>query len=430
TPDPRPPAPAVAVRGRRADGRAPRGARGQRDHPAHRRRGCGAAQGRHRRRVVPARERRPHAPDPDRRHRVPLRIGRLRRRDDRPSGLLRVRGAPSQRRGEEPAPSRPRHLDHLGDTMNTNRRKIGEFEVVEFVDDGQIESLRTKLDVDVPLELHWTWEYGSEVEELRALYERGKRGQWNAEEDLDWSIPLPRDEWFQPRIGASLLSSLLTEMGADEATCREAAWDEFSHLISQLLHGEQAALQLCGQLVNCCPTMDQKWYAGSQVIDEVRHVEVFSKFLQRKMGVVHPIEPTLKVLLDKLLAAPTWQTKCLGMQTLFEGMGVGIMDLIQRTNTNPLIKEIIHRVHHDEARHAAFGILTMRRLVRESDAEMRIELEDFAFSILATLNANQQLDMLHPLGPKSALDPEARRQATRPWGQWSFVNSEPSMQPA
>ena len=30
-------------------------------------------------------------------------------------------------------------------------------------------------------------------------------------------------------------------MGADEATCREAAWDEFAHLISQLLHGEQAA---------------------------------------------------------------------------------------------------------------------------------------------------------------------------------------------
>jgi hypothetical protein len=311
--------------------------------------------------------------------------------------------------------------------LESNRRKIGDFEVVEFVDEAQVESLRTRLDVDVPLELHWTWEYGSEVEELRALYERGKKGQWNAEEDLDWSTPLPRGEWFMPQIGASLLSSLLTDVGADEATCREAAWDEFSHLISQLLHGEQAALQLCGQLVNCCPTMDQKWYAGSQVIDEVRHVEVFSKFLQRKMGVVHPIEPTLKVLLDKLLAAPTWQTKCLGMQTLFEGMAVGIMDLVQRTNTNPLIKEIIHRVHQDEARHAAFGILTMRRLVKESDPETRIELEDFAFNILETLNANQQLDMLHTLAPKYGLDPEAVVQATHNWEEWSFVNSEPYM---
>ena len=89
--------------------------------------------------------------------------------------------------------------------LESNRRKIGDFEVVEFVDEEQIESLRKKLDVDVPLELHWTWEYGSEVEELRALYERGKRGQWNAEEDLDWSTPLPRDEWFMPQNGASLL---------------------------------------------------------------------------------------------------------------------------------------------------------------------------------------------------------------------------------
>ena len=178
-------------------------------------------------------------------------------------------------------------------------------------------------------------------------------------------------------------------MGADDATCREAGWDEFAWTFSQLLHGEQAALQLCGQLVNTCPTMDAKWYAGSQVIDEVRHVEVFSKFLHRKMGVIHPIDPTLKVLLDKLLAAPTWKTKVLGMQTLFEGMAVGIMDLVKRANTSPLIDDIITRVHQDEARHAAFGILSMRRIVQESTPEEMAQMEDFAFGILETLNANQ-----------------------------------------
>jgi hypothetical protein len=311
--------------------------------------------------------------------------------------------------------------------LRDNRKQIGDFEVVDIVDEQQIANLRTKLDVDVPLELHWTWEYGSEVEELRALYERGKRGQWNAEDDLDWSIPVPKDEWFMPQIGASLLSSVLTSMGADEATCRDAAWDEFSHLISQLLHGEQAALQLCGQLVNACPTMDAKWYAGSQVIDEVRHVEAFSKFLQRKMGVIQPIDPTLKVLLDKLLEAPTWQTKTLGMQTLFEGMAVGIMDLVARSNTNPLIKDIIHRVHGDEARHAAFGILSMRRLVKESTPEVLEQLEDFAFSILETLNANQQLDMLHLFGPKYGLDPDAVVQSMHSMEQWPLINSEAYM---
>jgi hypothetical protein len=307
------------------------------------------------------------------------------------------------------------------------RRHIGDFQVVDFVDEEQIAGLRKKLDVDVPLELHWTWEYGSEVEELRALYERGKKGQWNAEEDIDWSIPLAREEWFMIKEGGALMPSVLSMMGADDSICRAAAWDEFSHLISQLLHGEQAALQLCGQLVNTCPTMDAKWYAGSQVIDEVRHVEVFSKFLHRKMGVIHPIDPTLKVLLDSLLAAPTWKTKVLGMQTLFEGMAVGIMDLVKRANTSPLIADIITRVHQDEARHAAFGILSMRRIVQESTPEEMHEMEDFAFNILETLNANQQLDMLRLFGHKYDLDPDNVVQMMHSLDQWGFINSEPFM---
>lgn len=307
------------------------------------------------------------------------------------------------------------------------RRTIGDFEVVDVVDEKQIAGLRQKLDVDVPLDLHWTWEYGSEVEELRALYERGKKGQWNAEDDLDWSTPIPENEWFMPQVGASLLSSVLTEKGADEATCRAAARDEFNHLISQLLHGEQAALQLCGQLTNCCPTMDAKWYAGSQVIDEVRHVEVFSKLLQRKFGTIYPIDPTLKVLLDKLLEAPTWKVKTLGMQTLFEGMAVGIMDLVARGNTNPLIADVIRRVHQDEARHAAFGVLTMRRTVKESTPEELAEMEDFAFNILETLNANQQLDMMRILGPKYGLDGDDVVATMHRLEQWSLINSEPFM---
>jgi len=304
------------------------------------------------------------------------------------------------------------------------RRLLGEFEVVEFVDEKKVASLRSQLDVDVPLDLQWTWEYGNEIEELRDLYEKSKKGQWNAESDIDWAHPFPRDEWFLPRVGALLMPSILTEMGADEATCKEAAWDEFAHLISQLLHGEQAAMQLCGQLTNACPTMDAKFAAGAQVIDEVRHTEVLAKFLQRKMGTLHPIDATLKVLLDRLLAAPTWKTKTLGMQCLFEGMAVGIFDQVARATTNPLLHDIIRRVQVDEARHAAFGILTMRRLVKESTTEELAEMEDFAFSILECLNANQQLDMLRVFGPKYGLDPDNVVQMTHSLPEWPALNSE------
>ena len=311
-----------------------------------------------------------------------------------------------------------------GKILSQYRRQVGDFETVDFVDEAAVSSLREQLDVDVPLDLHWTWEYGSEVEELRNLYERGKKGQWNAETDIEWEMPFPRDEWFMPRTGVLLLPSLLTEGGVDEATCREAAWDEFAHLISQLLHGEQAAMQLCGQLTNACPTMDAKFYAGSQVIDEVRHTEVLAKFLQRKMGTLHPIDPTLKVLLDMLLAAPTWKMKTLGMQCLFEGMAVGIFDQIARMTTNPLLRDIIRRVQIDESRHAAFGILSMRQVVKDSTKEELEEMEDFAFSILETLNANQQLDMLRLLGPKYGLDPETVVEMVLGLPEWPVINSE------
>ncbi len=289
--------------------------------------------------------------------------------------------------------------------IQEHRKRFGEFEVVDFVDEQEIQRLRSQLDVPVPMELHWTWEYGSEVAELRALYEKGKVNQWNAELDLDWDVPVERSEWLlDPR--ASMLAQLCQMAGKDEATQKEACFDELNYTLSQLLHGEQAALQLCGQLTNVCDKMDEKWYAASQVVDEARHIEAFAKFMQRKMGTIHPIGPTLKILLEMLLEADTAQKKTLGMQTLFEGMAVGIMDLLRGESRNELLSDVIRRVEQDEARHAAFGVLMMRRVVRDASAEQKAEMEDWAFNILETLNANQQLDMLHLFGPKYGFDPE------------------------
>ncbi len=289
--------------------------------------------------------------------------------------------------------------------IREHRRNLGDFEVIEFVDEREIETLRAAIDVEVPVSLRWQWNYGSEVQELRQLYEKGKGGQWNAERDLDWEAPVSKDEWLlTPE--ASLLAQACKLLGRDEATQKAALFDEINYVLSQLLHGEQAALQLCGQLTNVCEKMDEKWYAASQVIDEARHVEVFSKFLARKMGAIYPIGPTLKILLDQLLAAEGVQKKTLGMQTLFEGMAVGIMDLMRRECRNPLLTEVLRRVEQDESRHAAFGVLMMRRVVRDAEPEQKNAMEDWAFSILEALNANQQLDMLRLIGPKYGIDPE------------------------
>ena len=289
--------------------------------------------------------------------------------------------------------------------MQEHRKRFGDFEVIDFVDTAEIERLRAQIDVPVPLQLHWTWDYGSQMAEIRALYEKGKVNQWNAEVDIDWQMPVSKDEWtLTPE--ASILASICKLMGKDEKTQKAAAFDELCFVLSQLLHGEQAALQLCGQLTNACTHMDEKWYAASQVTDEARHIEVIAKFLQRKMGTIHPVGATLKVLLDRLLEADTVAMKTLGMQTLFEGMAVGIMNLMRQESKNELLSEMLRRVEQDEARHAAFGVLSMRRVVKEASRQQMDEMEDFAFGILEALNANQQLDMLRLLGPSYGIDPE------------------------
>ena len=59
---------------------------------------------------------------------------------------------------------------------------------------------------------------------------------------------------------------------------------QHSWAISQFLHGEQGALLVASQLVSCAPSFNAKLYAASQTFDEARHVEVFNRYLQRKVG--------------------------------------------------------------------------------------------------------------------------------------------------
>lgn len=307
-----------------------------------------------------------------------------------------------------------------------HRRAVGDFEVLDIIDETVVEGLRQQLDIDVPVDLHWTWQYASEMEELRRLYEKGKTGQWNAQTDLDWEIPVTPDDWTLD-IETSMLANVVKLTGGDEATQKAAMFDELGYLISQLLHGEQAALQLCGQLTNVCEDMDQKLYAASQVIDEARHIEVFSKFLAEKTGTIYPIGGALKTLLDILLRARGMEKKVLGMQTLFEGMAVGIMDMLRRDSRNELLTTMLHRVEQDEARHAAFGVLNMRRIVRESSTDHLEEMEDWAFDILETLNANQQLDMLRTFAPKYGYDAGGVVAAALAMPEFAALNSRPYM---
>src|ERR1051326_5660264 len=122
----------------------------------------------------------------------------------------------------------------MADLFEGKRRNLVGFEVIDFPEEAELDGVRRKLDVSAATEVRWNdWDYGSHITELRRLYEKGKKAQWNATEDLDWSLPISKDEWIGSP-DASLLASILKLMGKDEATQKAALFDESAWLLSQL----------------------------------------------------------------------------------------------------------------------------------------------------------------------------------------------------
>jgi hypothetical protein len=149
--------------------------------------------------------------------------------------------------------------------------------------------------------------------------------------------------------------------------------------LSQFLHGEQGALLCTAKIVETVPWIDAKYYAATQVMDEARHVEVFAKYLDDKLSGHYPINPHLKLLLDDIVADSRWDMTYLGMQIMVEGLALAAFGFLHNLTTEPLLKQLLRYVMSDEARHVAFGVLSLKEYYEQlTDAEM-LERQEFAF---------------------------------------------------
>ena len=218
--------------------------------------------------------------------------------------------------------------------------------------------------------------YGLDAEKLESLYSKSKRHQWNAELDVDWDgfDPaggiLDRDRDFLGRLRC------VRELDAETQArlFREAA----TFTLSQILHGEQAALMVCGQLVNVVPDLDGKFAAAVQVMDEARHVEVFARYLE-KVGHRYPIDPDLRAIVEQILAEPDWESKCVGMQVILESVALGFFRSGAEMAVEPVLRDFLPRVHEDEARHVAYGVLSLEARIPALPDAARRRLEDLAY---------------------------------------------------
>jgi hypothetical protein len=149
--------------------------------------------------------------------------------------------------------------------------------------------------------------------------------------------------------------------------------------MSQFVHGEQGALLATAQLVETMKELDSKLFGATQIVDEARHVEVMNRYVQDKIGHLYAVDPSLKKLLDLMLTDSRWDFKFLGMQILVEGMALAVLATLRDSASNALLRGIAGYVMGDEARHMAYGIVSLRDYYTEQSEGFRREREDYLY---------------------------------------------------
>ncbi|MFM8389741.1 MAG: ferritin-like domain-containing protein, partial [Actinomycetota bacterium] len=114
-------------------------------------------------------------------------------------------------------------------------------------------------------------------------------------------------------------------------------------------------------------------------VDEARHVEVFARYLDEKLGGGYQVNAHLRMLLDDIIQDSRWDMTYLGMQVMVEGLALAAFGFMHQLTGEPLLKQLLRYVMSDEARHVAFGVLSLQEAYAEmTDAEMK-ERQEFAY---------------------------------------------------
>ena len=273
------------------------------------------------------------------------------------------------------------------DEYSANAEIIGRDEI------NDLEAILAVSNTDVDEAIHtvednadaiFTWDYEKgERPALNKLYEKAKHAQWNGETDLPWEtdVDLEKNAELQRMQFADMqvdrTGTPLEKLSDNDMIRLSIEMDNWT--LSQFMHGEQGALICTAKIVETVPWIDAKYYASTQVMDEARHVEVFAKYLQEKQNGFYPINAHLKLLLDDIISDSRWDMTYLGMQIMVEGLALAAFGFMQQMTPDPLLKQLLRYVMSDEARHVAFGVLSLKEYYAELTTPELRERQEFAF---------------------------------------------------
>ncbi|GAC1375994.1 MAG: ferritin-like domain-containing protein [Acidimicrobiales bacterium] len=228
-----------------------------------------------------------------------------------------------------------------------------------------------------------TWTSDRDRSQLVTLYNQAMASQWNSVTELDWATPVDPEQLVDHtgplmslmRATAKVKGSPIASWGGAEFNTLGV--EMLKAQLSQFMHGEQGAMLTAAKIVETVPWIDAKYYAATQTMDEARHTEVFAKYLHTKVGEAYPMSPFLEAQITALMEDGRWDIAYLGMQIVIESLALAAFgDMLRRTE-EPLLKKLLRYVLSDEARHVAFGVLSLSEFYAGlSSAELK-ERQDF-----------------------------------------------------
>jgi len=308
---------------------------------------------------------------------------------------------------------------------------------VQYFDDDELARRLTDHDVEVireifqtPLVGSYNWDYEAANTKIRRLYELGKRFNWNAELDVDWTLAPPERAGPSEDEGPEGFKDHPKWKALSPAQRADFMRRTSAQTLSQFLHGEQGALMVASQLVSCAPTHDAKLYAASQTFDEARHVEVFHRYLMERCHMIYPINANLKFLLDKVLTDERWDLKFIGMQILIEGLALAAFQTIHAQTPDPLLRQVVELVMRDEGRHVAFGVNYLEDWIRALPQDQIEERAQFAYEAcvvmknrLISTTVAEEFGFTHD----EALEINARSQGGQAFRKFLFERMIPNL---
>lgn len=158
--------------------------------------------------------------------------------------------------------------------------------------------------------------------------------------------------------------------------------------LSNILHGEQGALNLSASLCHILRDPGAQEYAANQTREEARHVHGFSRYIKARWGKPVPAGKVFTDLLVEMVGTDQVWKKLVGMQMILEGLAMGIFATMYNDTSDPLLRKLMQLTMTDEAFHHKFGKIWADRTVPKLSVEERDKVEDWALQVFMTLLQN------------------------------------------